>query len=139
MKRVIGLILISALLALTPLVASAATPDLWGACEAGDTSPICQSQDEEVSDFVTPVINFMLALVGVLAVVMIIVGGIKYITSAGDTSKVTAAKNTILYAVIGLVVAILAYAIVSWVNSTVTSESLLDPSTAIGYLSVGRL
>ena len=55
------------------------------------------------------------AIVGIIAVVMIIVGGIKYITSGGDSGNVTAAKNTILYAVIGLVVVALAQIIVKFV------------------------
>ena len=46
---------------------------------------------------------------------MLIWGGIRYTTSGGNANSVTAAKNTILYAVIGLIVAILAYAIVNWV------------------------
>ncbi|QWQ32311.1 hypothetical protein KOY48_00145 [Candidatus Minimicrobia naudis] len=46
---------------------------------------------------------------------MLIWGGIRYTTSAGDSNKVTAPKNTVLYAIVGLVVAILAYAIVNMV------------------------
>ena len=63
------------------------------------------------------IINALLFILGVLAVVMIIVGGLKYILSDGDSSKITGAKNTILYSVAGLVVAILAYAIVGFVLS----------------------
>lgn len=69
---------------------------------------------------VTRVVNFMLYAVGIIAVVMLIWGGISFALSAGDSAKVTKAKNTIMYAVIGLVVAIMAYAIVAWVNSTVS-------------------
>lgn len=61
------------------------------------------------------VINVALAVIGFIAVVMIILGGFQYTTSAGDASKVTKAKNTILYGIIGLVVALLAYAIVNFV------------------------
>jgi hypothetical protein len=46
---------------------------------------------------------------------MIVVSGIRYMTSAGDAAKITGAKNGIFYAVIGLVIAILAYAIVNFV------------------------
>lgn len=66
---------------------------------------------------VTTIINFMLWLVVIIAVIMLIVGGIKYATSAGDSAKVTSAKNTIIYAVLGLVVAIFAWAIVNWVTT----------------------
>ena len=61
------------------------------------------------------VINVVLAVVGFVAVIMIILGGISFITSQGDSSKVTKARNTILYGVIGLVIALLAYAIVNFV------------------------
>ena len=61
------------------------------------------------------IINGVLYVVGILAVVMVIIGGVKYTTSGGDSAAVTSAKNTILYGIIGLVIAILAYAIVNFV------------------------
>ena len=64
---------------------------------------------------ITDVINVILYIVGILAVVMIIIGGIQYTTSGGDQAAVTKAKNTILYGIVGLVIAILAYAIVNFV------------------------
>ncbi len=59
--------------------------------------------------------NTILYVLGIISVVMLIVGGVKYALSAGDAKAVTDAKNTILYALIGLVIAILAYSIVSFV------------------------
>lgn len=61
------------------------------------------------------IINVLLFLIGAIAVIMIIIGGIRYVTSNGDQAQVTGAKNTILYAVVGVVVAIMAYAIVNFV------------------------
>lgn len=61
------------------------------------------------------VINLLLFLIGAVAVIMIIIGGIRYTLSNGDSSQITGAKNTVLYSVIGLVVALLAYAIVNFV------------------------
>lgn len=61
------------------------------------------------------IVNVLLFIIGAVAVIMIVVGGIRYVVSNGDSSQITSAKNTILYAVIGLVVAILAYAIVNFV------------------------
>ena len=55
------------------------------------------------------------SLVGIIAVIGIIIGGVQYATSAGDASKAKRAKNTILYSIIGLVVALLAWAIVNFV------------------------
>ena len=61
------------------------------------------------------VVNTLLFIIGAVAVIMLVYGGFRYVTSAGDSSAVTSAKNTILYAVIGIVVALLAYAILDFV------------------------
>jgi hypothetical protein len=61
------------------------------------------------------VTNVLLFVIGAISVLMIIIGGLRYVISGGDSSNVTAAKNTILYAVVGLVVALLAYAIINFV------------------------
>ena len=66
--------------------------------------------------------NTFLYIIGVVAVVMLIIGGIKYVVSGGDSKKVTDAKNTVLYAIIGLVIAFLAYAIVNFVISALPSS-----------------
>lgn len=63
------------------------------------------------------IINILLFVIGLIAVLMIIIGGIRYVVSGGDQSAITGAKNTILYAVVGLVVAMLAFAIVNFVVS----------------------
>lgn len=59
--------------------------------------------------------NVLLFLIGAISVIMLIIGGIRYVVSGGDSAAVTSAKNTILYAVVGIVVAILAYALVNFV------------------------
>ncbi len=64
---------------------------------------------------VTTITNVLLFVAGALAVIMIIWGGIRYATSAGNSSSVTAAKNTVLYAIVGLIVAFLAFAAVNFV------------------------
>ena len=63
----------------------------------------------------TSLTNTLLFAVGLLSVVMIIIGGLRYVVSGGNANSVTAAKNTILYAIVGLVIALLAYAIVNFV------------------------
>jgi amino acid transporter len=65
--------------------------------------------------FIANIINILLFVIGAVAVIMIIIGGIRYVTSNGDQAQVKGAKDTILYSIIGLVVAILAYAIVNFV------------------------
>ena len=70
---------------------------------------------DELPDRIKTIVNILLFVLGAIAVIMIIIGGIRYATSAGDAGSIKGAKDTILYAVIGLVVAILAYAIVNFV------------------------
>jgi hypothetical protein len=84
------------------------------ACKADPNAAICQD-NTSVNDIVTIVINTLLFVVGIISVIMIIIGGIMYATSSGDSGQITKAKNTVLYSVIGLVVAFLAFAIVNWV------------------------
>lgn len=63
------------------------------------------------------IINAVIAALGIVAVVIIIIGGVGYMTSSGDAGKVKKAKDTILYGIIGLVICVLAFAIVNWVIS----------------------
>ena len=67
----------------------------------------------------TKITNTVLYAVGIISVVMLIFGGLRYVISGGDSKKVTDAKNTIMYALIGLIISILAYAIVNFVISNV--------------------
>ena len=64
--------------------------------------------------------NIALYLIGAISVLMLIYGGIRYTISGGDSKNVTAAKNTILYAIVGIIVAILAFAIVNFVITSLT-------------------
>jgi cytochrome bd-type quinol oxidase subunit 2 len=61
------------------------------------------------------IVNIFSIIVGVIAVIMIIVGGLRYITSGGDSGNVSTAKNTIIYAIVGLVIVALAQLIVHFV------------------------
>ncbi len=79
----------------------------------------CPTSAPKLENTVTDVINAILYAIGILAVVMVIFGGVQYTTSGGDQAKVTKAKNTILYGIIGLVIAVLAYAIVNFVISKI--------------------
>ncbi len=65
--------------------------------------------------------NVLLFLIGAISVIMLIIGGIRYVVSGGDSTAVQNAKNTILYAIVGVVVAILAYAVVNFVIGSFTS------------------
>jgi hypothetical protein len=72
-----------------------------------------------VNGVFTKITNTVLYAVGIISVIMLIYGGLRYVVSGGDSKKVTDAKNTIMYAIIGLIIAILAYAIVNFVISAV--------------------
>ena len=61
------------------------------------------------------IVNVILFIIGAVAVIMIVVGGVRYTVSNGDSNAVQGAKNTIMYAIVGLVVAIIAYALVNFV------------------------
>ena len=74
----------------------------------------------EDDGLIKKVVNLLLWAIGIVSVIMIIIGGIRYATSNGDSTQVTAAKNTIMYAVVGLVIAIFAYAIVNFVLTQFT-------------------
>lgn len=73
------------------------------------------------------VTNTILYFVGIIAVIMLIWGGIRYVVSGGDAKKVTDAKNTILYAIIGLVISFLAYAIVQFVINALPAKQQQQP------------
>lgn len=75
----------------------------------GPASPL------SVPEAIGRVTNLLLYIVGIAAVIMLVVGGLRYVLSAGDTKNTQAAKDTILYAVVGIVVALLGYAIVNFV------------------------
>lgn len=79
------------------------------------TAVASEGSTDKVNDTVSLIINIFSWVVGVVAVIMIIVGGFKYITSGGDSGKITSAKNSIIYAIIGLVIVALAQIIVQFV------------------------
>lgn len=59
--------------------------------------------------------NVLLFIIGAVSVIMLVIGGIRYTVSAGDSNAVTSAKNTIMYAIIGIVVSLLAFAVVNFI------------------------
>ena len=119
---------------LVPVAVHAAdSPDIEnGLCNGAKLSAsdeACSNQEEgtgandRINNIITTVINLFSLVVGVVAVIMIIIGGLKYITSGGDSGNITGAKNTILYAVIALVVVALAQFIVKFVLGRATKTT----------------
>lgn len=118
-----GMIIFVGLLVSFFAVANIALPS-YAACQGQGFDCVLQEVDraqsktgntDTVGSAARMITNTIMYIAGALAVIMIVVGGIQYVTSNGDGNKITAAKNTIMYAVIGLVVAIVAYAIVNYV------------------------
>lgn len=97
------------LVAATP-VGAAAKDEILGA-----TDKVNDGNATDLNATFKTVVNLLLFAVGAISTIMIILGGIKYTTSNGDQGAVQSAKNTIMYAVIGLIVAIIAFAIVNFV------------------------
>jgi uncharacterized membrane protein YjgN (DUF898 family) len=139
LKTIVTSLAVAAMLALP---AGAADPRQT-LCEGSGgtwTGSACESAAGQPQVFSTfrLVANVLLFVLGAVAVIMIIIGGIKYVTSNGEQSQVASAKNTILYAVIGIIVAFVAYAIVNFVTSQISKGNTYNP--AVNRSSVaGRL
>ena len=99
------------------------TNDASGGLSGGANCAQGEGQQEDLfgdEGLFKQITNVLLFIIGAISVIMLIIGGIRYVVSGGDSSAVTSAKNTILYAVIGIVVAILAYAMVNFVITSFT-------------------
>jgi hypothetical protein len=141
LRKTIAIVGASLALALIPVAAPVAVYAAEEDPGAGDTANIggnlacgsnlsttegdCQDETatgtEKLQNIVTAVVNLFSIVVGIVAVIMIVVGGFKYITSGGDSGNITSAKNTIVYAVIGLVIVALAQFLVKFVLNKVNS------------------
>lgn len=96
-----------------------------GACEqkGGKYDAVekkCDKKNTDITGIFRTVANILLFLVGAIAVIMLIVGGFRYVVSGGDAGATKGAKDTIMYAIIGIVVAFLAYAAVNFVTDQLT-------------------
>lgn len=92
----------------------------------GNAANCTRSDDQSTSLFGSSgvfktITNVLLFIIGAISVIMLIIGGIRYTISGGDSAAVTSAKNTILYAIVGIIVALLAYAVVNFVLGSFTA------------------
>lgn len=114
---IVAVLGVFAVLSPTPTTMAQSLQDTCNESNSGDNL-VCRSannSNNNVNTLIRNIVNVLLFIIGAVAVVMLIWGGIRYVTSAGNASSVTAAKNIITYSIVGLVVAFLAYAIVNWV------------------------
>lgn len=84
-----------------------------------DIKPVPTQDRTDLQSAVITIINAVVGALALVCVIVIIIGGVNYMTSSGDAGKVKKAKDTILYGVIGLVVCVLAFAIVNFVISNI--------------------
>ncbi|HEV2412505.1 MAG TPA: pilin [Candidatus Saccharimonadales bacterium] len=84
----------------------------------------CESNNNTgINSVVKSAINILSFIIGAVSVVMIIIGGFRYIVSGGDSGQIGNAKNTIIYAVVGLIIVIFAQIIVHFVIGNVSAAA----------------
>lgn len=135
MKKILAIFLTGTLLAIGGLtyaapssIVSAAGKDdacaglaaTGGSCTASATGPTVES-------VIKTGLNIFSWIVGIIAVIMVIVGGFQYVTSAGESGKITSAKNTITYALVGIVIVALSQVIVQFVLAKATAPPAPTP------------
>lgn len=89
---------------------------------AGGVTPFAGTQGGSLTGAITTIVNIFLMIVGVIAAVMLVIGGVRYVISQGDEEQLEKAKNTILYALIGLIVIGLSAVIVNFVLGAVSGS-----------------
>lgn len=104
---------------LIPVGVSAAPVNVLEQCDTSTaTSDVCKNRTKDenlLPALLKNIINLLLTVIGIISVIMIIIGGIRYTTSGGDGGQTKSARDTIVYAVVGLVIAIMSFAIVNFV------------------------
>lgn len=125
-----GLLILAAPVAVGAQAAPPATPVPQGNKDAvcqgvALTGGSCDADSEsQLNGIIEGAINIFSVIVGVAAVIMIMIGGFKYVTSNGDSNSVNSAKNTILYAIVGLIVVALAQTIVQFTLRRATETAV---------------
>lgn len=126
MQRVFALlVLVVGAVAVVSVAVPAGAIDVFSPCQADTTkdTSICKAVGKDklfgAGGTWNKILNTITYIVGAVSVLMIIVGGLRYTLSAGDSSAISAAKNTIIYAAVGLVIASLSNAIVNFVLTNV--------------------
>lgn len=116
---VTSLAIVLAFVVMHPVVAAPFDGTIQGGADAARGTD--QSADLFGSSGVfSTITNVLLFVLGAISVIMIIIGGLRYVVSGGNSANVTAAKNTILYAIVGVIIAILSYAIINFVLGSFT-------------------
>ena len=129
----------------SPAPTNATTPTTTGNTAASDAcagltqidpSHDCTSGDSSITNVIRAAVNILSYIIGAAAIVMVIVAGLKYSVSSGDSARISSAKNTLVYALIGLAIAALAQVLVHFVltqstkaaNGKVSISRQVDPA-----------
>lgn len=89
----------------------------------------CSTDSPSLNNIIARVINILSTIIGIVAVIMIMVGGFKYITANGDSGNISSAKTTIVYAIVGLVIVAFAQFMVQFVIEETTTTKTPPPKT----------
>ena len=89
--------------------------NVFDQCQASSDTAVCASKDDSAGGMVKIVINTLLVILGMISIIMIVIGGVRYTISGGNSSHTKEARETIIYSVVGLVVAIMSFTIVNFV------------------------
>ena len=87
----------------------------------------------ELTNVIKNILEAVIGVAGFVAVVFIVVGGVQYMTSTGDSGKIKKAKDTILYALIGLIICALSFAIVNWTVGVVNKSDTPEEEEVTSY------
>lgn len=98
------------------------TTDACSIADAAQKEALGCNQSKTAPSVVTGILQGVISIMGILAVVMIIVGGQRYMTANGDPQKVAQAKNIITWSLVGLIIAMLAFAIVTFISSGIAGS-----------------
>lgn len=135
LNKALALIGISLLLfafSTTTAVAGTATDQIRKGVDTAAGEDKTTAKPGDLTSFIARIINIISVVVGVIAVLMLIFGGFRYVASGGNDSSVAAAKNTIVYAIIGLVIVAMAQVIVKFVLTTATQTQETTSTTTSG-------
>lgn len=118
-KIILSLFVVLSAVFTLPAYAGAAGTVIGNACTDVDSS-LCTNlkNDKALINIVKTIVDWLMIILGSVSVIVIVISGIQFVLSAGNPSSITKAKNTLIYAIIGLTVAILATAIVNFIWTT---------------------
>jgi len=127
-KHLVNILTIVTVLALTLLpvfvVYAQAPSEIFGGASGVSKLPNQFEKQTSISDLINRILKILLSIVGFVALIFLVWGGFKYMTASGDEEKVKSAKGTIINALIGLVIVILAYALVAIVYNVIKGGEL---------------